>query len=80
MEKIIQLININMEKKFEITEFETLEDSNEMLKGGFSAAYAGGGGVWPDIEINFAAGCHCTNSGCNSVAGCACQQTATTAS
>ncbi|MDR1552956.1 MAG: hypothetical protein LBS69_05785 [Prevotellaceae bacterium] len=78
--KIILKILSIMEKKFEITKFETLESSNEMVKGGFSTAYAGGGGVWPDIEINFAAGCHCTNTGCNSVAGCACKSTATTAS
>ncbi|MDR1347174.1 MAG: hypothetical protein LBJ63_01905 [Prevotellaceae bacterium] len=32
-----------MEKKFEITKFEALEDSSEMLKGGFSSAYAGSG-------------------------------------
>ncbi|MDR2064364.1 MAG: hypothetical protein LBP85_01435 [Prevotellaceae bacterium] len=58
-----------MEKKFEIAKFETLESSNEMLKGGFSTAYVGGAGA--KLEVNFAKGCGCTII-TNGVAGCAC--------
>ncbi|MDR2126028.1 MAG: hypothetical protein LBP63_04275 [Prevotellaceae bacterium] len=57
-------------KKFEITKFETLEDSNEMLKGGFSSVYTAGNQT---TGINFAKGCGCTNPGCNVVKGCACR-------
>jgi hypothetical protein len=52
-----------MEKKFEITKFEVLETSSEMLKGGFSTAYAGGKKRPSDL-IEF-------NSGpCNPVNNC----------
>jgi hypothetical protein len=60
-----------MEKKFEITKFETLENSAEMLKGGFSTAYAGG--ARKDVLEECNDGCTSNNcQGGNCFENCAC--------
>jgi hypothetical protein len=63
-----------MEKKFEITKFEELESSNEMVKGGFSTAYAGSAKADAKIKANGVAGtCNITTNNCyggNCAAGC----------
>jgi hypothetical protein len=62
---------------FEITSFESLSNSSEMLIGGFSTAYAGGLSsttLSKTIEANVGRDCKCTNT-CNVVLGCGCSTT-----
>jgi hypothetical protein len=59
-----------MEKKFEIQKFERLECSSEVLKGGFSPAYAGGGIEIKVGKLNIG---YCPTTINNNVAGCGCE-------
>jgi hypothetical protein len=51
-----------MEKKFEITKFEVLETSSEMLKGGFSIVYAGSGSA--KLAVDAGSNDKCTTNEC----------------
>ncbi|SEC01028.1 hypothetical protein SAMN04489761_2242 [Tenacibaculum sp. MAR_2009_124] len=60
-----------MKKQFDLAKFESLETSNDTLKGGFSPALSSTGGISNiELDINLARNCGSTNSGCNLVAGC----------
>jgi hypothetical protein len=67
-----------MKKKFEITKFEVLETSSEMLKGGFSTAYAGGTKAI-NISGNNVGNCPTVNNcnGGNCVKGCGASDSST---
>lgn len=67
MSKIKKDVELAKDKKFDITKFETLEVSGQILKSGFSVAHAA---VMGGMDV-LNSGCNNCNGG-NCAVGCAC--------